>query len=216
MKTVLRVLLLLAGILQGIAGVYCLVHPGVTLLSLSLTVGFLLLLSGIAGIVEFSRVSRLAYRPGWILLTSILDLAMAFLLLFTRASIALAAGLPYLLAAWMTVRGIFLSVTAFDLKTMQDSSWWAALVLGILCVVFGVLCFFDPIVAAMTISVAVGVELLSMAVATVVIWWHWVQAHRMLRRYQRAAREDWTAFSQNYPEQADFIHNILDREFMDW
>ena len=90
------------------------------------------------------------------------------------------------------------------------------MVLGVLCVVFGVLSFFNPIVAAVTISVAVGIELLSMAVATMVIWWHWVRAHRALRRYQRAARKDWAAFSRDYPEQVDFIRSVLDREFMDW
>lgn len=216
MNTILRVLVLIAGVLQGVAGVYCLVHPGVTLLSLSLTIGLLLLFSGIAGIVEFSRISRVAYRPGWVLVVSLLDVAMACLLLFTRASVALAAGLPYMLAAWMTVRGVFLVVTAFDLKAMRDTSWWAALVLGVLCVVFGVLSFFNPVVAAVTISVAVGIELLSMAVATMVIWWHWVRAHRALRRYQRAARKDWAAFSRDYPEQVDFIRSVLDREFMDW
>jgi uncharacterized membrane protein HdeD (DUF308 family) len=216
MNTVLRALLLIAGLLQGVAGIYCLVHPGVTLLSLSLTIGFLLLFSGIAGIVEFSRVSRLSYRPGWVLVTSLLDVVMACLLLFTRASVGLAAGLPYMLAAWMTVRGIFLTATAFDLKAMQDGSWWAALLLGTLWVAFGTLSFFDPVVAAVTISVAVGIELLAMAIATGVIWWHWVQAHRALRRYQRAAREDWAAFSRDYPEQVDFIRSMLDREFLDW
>jgi uncharacterized membrane protein HdeD (DUF308 family) len=215
MKTFLRVLLLLSGIITGAVGIYSILNPGVTLLSLSLAIGLALLFSGIIGIIAFFRVRKQMYKPGWLLVTSLLDLLMGMLVLFTPAGAALAASLPLALSLWIIFRGIFVIVESFSLKGMHESEWWVSLLFGILSTAAGVISLMNPVIAAVTISVLVGIELITMAITTLVVWWRWVQAHRAVKKLQKAAREDWDTFARKYPESTDFIRSIIDQEFLD-
>lgn len=54
-RTVSRVLWIIAGVLLMIAGIYCLCNPGVGLLTLSIYLGFAMLISGIVDIVIFAK-----------------------------------------------------------------------------------------------------------------------------------------------------------------
>ncbi len=54
-RTVSRVLWIIAGVLLMIAGIYCLCNPDVGLLTLSIYLGFAMLISGIADIVIFAK-----------------------------------------------------------------------------------------------------------------------------------------------------------------
>ncbi|EFR91698.1 conserved hypothetical protein, partial [Listeria innocua FSL S4-378] len=67
MKTFTRILVLLAGIAMIVLGIWFLFHPGISLLTSTLMIGFLLLISGIFHTISYFSDRKSQNVSGWVL-----------------------------------------------------------------------------------------------------------------------------------------------------
>nr|MDD6336480.1 DUF308 domain-containing protein [bacterium] len=173
---VLRTLWVLAGLLLVGVGIFFMFSPGATLVSLSLLIGLAMLVSGILDVVVYIRLHDIMAAAGWVLADGIITILMSILLLFNQW--ATAAVLPFMFGMWLLFAGCSKLVGAFDAKRLAIRGWGWILALGIVLMAFGLLSFFKPVVAAVAISVIVGVTLVVQGVIEVLkglfAGWMWM------------------------------------------
>jgi len=215
MRTLERLLLFLSGLLLATCGIYCLFNPATTLVSLVVIIGIMVLIAGLAGLVEYFYVHAFMFQSGWLLTSSLCNIIFGIMVLSYQGSSALASVLPYFVAVWAIGEGISAIATAFDLRVLFDKYWWIGLVFGLVCMILGIVSLFNPTVAVSAISLFVGLILIAAGVGTVMLWWRTVQAHRQVVQMQKQAKKDWESFASLNPDKADWIKTIIDRDFLD-
>lgn len=161
----MKVLSIILGVLLIIGGIYCVMTPGATFLSLGLILGISMLIDGFGAIAEYLRARKLGYPDGWVLAGGIgsvvLGVFLAFsnrMQFFTDALIAYTAGL------WVFGMGITRIVRSIRIyqyrKTLpqeaRGSVWLWTLILGIIMLVFGAYGFFHPMLMVFTLGVMLG------------------------------------------------------------
>ncbi len=162
MKTSSKIFIGLSGLLFIIAGVMCLASPQATLLSLAWLLGFFTLFSGIATLAFYFGIASDYDGSGFILLSAIADIIMG--MLFLGHQMLVAAAIPFVFAAWIMVVGVHTVIQAFEFKKAGFSNWTVLLILGLLTVLFAAGSFIDPAISAISITLLVGVALISRGV----------------------------------------------------
>lgn len=165
-KTV-RILNIVAGILLIAAGIYCLCNEDVAVLSAGLMLGIFMLAAGIAEIVVFAGTSGVLIGSGWLLLDGVLTVVMSLFLLFNHWFTMMS--LPILFTVWLLFSGVSRFVSAFDLKALGMRGWGWILALGIVLLVFGVVCMMDPWVSVVAVGVTVGLVLILEGIGTIAV-----------------------------------------------
>lgn len=165
-KTV-RILNIVAGILLIAAGVYCLCNEDVAVLSAGLMLGIFMLAAGIAEIVVFAGTSGVLIGSGWLLLDGVLTVVMSLFLLFNHWFTMMS--LPILFTVWLLFSGVSRFVSAFDLKALGMRGWGWILALGIVLLVFGVICMMDPWVSVVAVGVTVGLVFILEGIGTIAV-----------------------------------------------
>lgn len=165
-KTV-RILNIVAGILLIAAGIYCLCNEDVAVLSAGLMLGIFMLAAGIAEIVVFAGTSGMLIGSGWLLLDGVLTVVMSLFLLFNHWFTMMS--LPILFTVWLLFSGVSRFVSAFDLKALGMRGWGWILALGIVLLVFGVVCMMDPWVSVVAVGVTVGLVLILEGIGTIAV-----------------------------------------------
>ena len=166
MRTTMRVLNIIAGILLIGAGVYCLCNQDIAVLSAGLLLGVFMLMAGIFEIAAFAGTSGTVIGSGWLLLDGVLTVIMSLFLLFNQWFTLLS--LPFLFALWLLFSGISRFVSAFDLRALGVRSWVWILGAGIVLVVAGLICMMDPWVSVVAIGVTVGIVFLLEGISSIV------------------------------------------------
>ena len=165
-KTV-RILNIVAGILLIAAGIYCLCNEDVAVLSAGLMLGIFMLAAGIAEIVVFAGTSGVLIGSGWLLLDGVLTVVMSLFLLFNQWFTMMS--LPILFTVWLLFSGVSRFVSAFDLKALGMRGWGWILALGIVLLVFGVVCMMDPWVSVVAVGVTVGLVFILEGIGTIAV-----------------------------------------------
>ena len=156
-KTI-SILNVLSGILLIAAGIYCLCHQDVAVMSVGLMLGLFMFIAGIAEIIVFAATKGVLPGSGWLLLDGILTVIMSLFLLFNRWFTLLS--LPLLFTLWLMFSGISKFVSAFDLRSLGVKSWGWVLALGIILTAAGFICMLDPWVSVAAIGITVGIVFL--------------------------------------------------------
>lgn len=153
----MKILSTIMGILLVIGGVYCMLTPGITFLTLGWVLGVLLLISGIELIVCYFGGRKVCIPSAWDLALGILTTVLAIVILTNNyAQFFTELILAYMLGVWIVVSGALRIFAAFGLKKLEVSIWWLSLVVGVLLILAGIYAFFHPIVAAITLGVMAG------------------------------------------------------------
>lgn len=155
-STVIRALWIISGILLLVAGVYMLVNPAAGVASMSLMLGIIMLLSGIADIVVFARWHKFITGAGWILADGILTTVLSLFLMFNQ--ILAAAALPLIFSMWLLFTGISRIVGSFDIKKAGVRGWGWFLALGIIVTMLGIISLFEPLATLITMTILVGLN----------------------------------------------------------
>ncbi len=136
-----RVLVILMGVLMIIGGVFCLMTPVETFLSIGYMVGVMILCDAIGNIVAWFHVRKYAQISGWYLVNAILSLIFGIIVIANMAmQFAVDMAIVYIVAAWVIAQGISRISLALKLKKVADilpkafsnKKWVGILVLGIL------------------------------------------------------------------------------------
>lgn len=125
---------LIVGLGAVVVGFIILVHPAASYYTFAIWLGIVVLISGIAGLVQSFSSKNYFLRRGWLILASVADIIIGLLLMFN--SLLSAVVLPILLGAWLLYRGCAMLVQGFDLRSygVRDAGWvifYAAVVIAI-------------------------------------------------------------------------------------
>lgn len=160
-------LFLAQGIITTVLGIAALIWPQVSSLAVELYVGWLLLFSGVMGlIVMFFAPSVSAFL--WTLLTAALSLFAGVVLLWHPVEGVVS--LTLLLVAFFIAEGLFQIAAAFSYRTVFPESWGWMLSSGIADLILAFLLVAGwPSSAGWALGVIVGVNLITSGVATSVV-----------------------------------------------
>ena len=145
------------GILLMILGVLAIVVPNVATLAVEILIGWLLLISGIAGLIA---TLRMRYAPGfgWSLLSAVIAVAAGVVLLLWPLSGALS--LTLVLTAFLTVEGVASILYALEHKRELSGRWGLMLFSGLVDLVLAGMIFAGfPATAAWAIGLLMGINL---------------------------------------------------------
>lgn len=162
----MRILNVVAGVLLIAAGVYCLCHQDVAVLSAGLLLGVFLLVAGIAEIVVFAATSSMMLGSGWLLLDGVLMVIMSLFLLFNQWFTLVS--LPFLFTLWLLFSGVSQCVSAFDLRALGLRTWGWVLAVGILLTVAGFVCMMDPWVSVAAMGLTAGIVFVLEGISSIV------------------------------------------------
>lgn len=165
-KTVSRVLWGIAGVLLMVCGVVCIANPAVTLSTLSIVLGVVMLLSGIIDIVIFAKGHNAMFGSGWFLVDGILTVLLSVFILFNQAFTTLT--IPFIFGMWLLFSGITKFVNSFELQRLGVRGWGWFTALGVLLAVASFLSFLNPVAGAVTLSILVGLLLILQGIASFV------------------------------------------------
>jgi uncharacterized membrane protein HdeD (DUF308 family) len=160
-------LFLAQGVIMTLLGVGAIVWPVFSSLAVGIYVGWVLLFSGVVGlIIMFSAPSAAAFL--WSLLTSALALFAGVLLLWHPIEGVIS--LTLVLVAFFVAEGVFQIAAAFGYRTAFPESWGWMIGSGIADLVLaGVIIAGWPGTAAWALGLIVGVNLITSGVAIAVV-----------------------------------------------
>ncbi len=154
---------------------------------LVIIMGFGMVIGGVAEICAWNNERKMGISDSWALVGGILSIILGIILLccnFAAAGIVTATLMSYILALWLVVDGIARIMSALKLRdfgknltssynpnSMRETiaqqeiqqisgGWGIVLVMGILMVLAGILCFASPIILIAFMGVVFGVGMI--------------------------------------------------------
>ena len=150
-------LFLTEGVLLMILGILAIVVPNVATLAAAVFIGWLLLFSGVVGLIATLRM-RSAPGFGWSLLSAVIGIAAGVVLLLWPLSGALS--LTLVLTAFLTVEGVASILYALEHKRELSGRWGMMLFSGLVDLILAGMIFAGfPATAAWAIGLLVGINL---------------------------------------------------------
>ena len=159
----MKAITIVFGIMILIGGVYCMFAPIETYSTLSWLIGAAMIFEGVGNALSWNARRKLGLADGWTLAGAIVSIALGIFLLGSFAmQYAVDLFIAYIIAIWLVIGGITRIAASIGIRNFQNEmspgpspfNWVALLCLGILIVILGVLCIFNPT------SVMVGVGFL--------------------------------------------------------
>ena len=170
----MRVVTIILGVLLVASGFYCMFTPVATYSALSVVIGMSMVVEGVAGIVVWSDLRKRGLADGWTLAEAILSIVFGvFLLGSFFLQFAVDMFIAYVIAIWLVFAGIARITAAIAARKMQDqtgtsaSGWVIQLVLGILIVILGILCVFNPLSIMVSVGMMLGMSIVFVGVELV-------------------------------------------------
>jgi uncharacterized membrane protein HdeD (DUF308 family) len=170
-----RRLLLALGILSLIAGAAAILVPIVASVTMTIFIGWLLMLFGVMTAIETFRSDDARGQKAWRALNALLSFVVGFYLVALPLSGTIT--LTFLLSVWFFGTGVFSLLAAWQLRGRPGWGWAAAN--GVLAVIGGLLIALSlPASAAWAIGLVVGIYM---------IWWgiDALAASALLKRVSR-------------------------------
>lgn len=168
MKTLGKVLCIVAGILFIGIGGYMIFHPGITLVTLSLILGISTLVYGIFAIVSYAAHKKDGTASGLLLFDGIVSVIFGCLL-FSHYFFAFFTFLiSYMFSFWILLRGVSVFINSLELKKIRGSQWGWLCALGVITIIFGMFTIFEPLLTALLISIILGTCLIFYGIMAIV------------------------------------------------
>jgi uncharacterized membrane protein HdeD (DUF308 family) len=157
--------LLVQGILLIILAIFIFNNPLNVLAGLSIWVGILVLIAGIAGIFGWLGAEK-DERENGSLLWSIITLLFGIVLLSNL--LATMKALTILFGVWLLIGGIHLIRSGLALRRETSSPGLLIIVTGVLAVIVAIATIFKIGTGAVTISILLGLQVLLIGIALVI------------------------------------------------
>lgn len=145
---------IILGVFMILAGLSCLFHPLLTVLTTGYYLGFLFLVYGIVALLR-GITSRKAKPLG--IVTDILAVIVGIIAIIRPGStLAIDRILLYLVAVWFLVEGICSIIISVQAKS-EVKGWYWGLISGILGFIAGMICLFHPLLTALAAGSLIGI-----------------------------------------------------------
>ena len=145
---------------------FCQSRPDAALFSMAWFLGLITLISGVAELIAVLNAQRIIPNSGTRVLSAILQIVIGCILLSNKMLVTVS--LPIIFAVWVLVEGIIIIVKSFDYKQVDFKYWWCILILGICGAVLGLLGLRNPDAAGKTLSILVGIGVISEGISYLV------------------------------------------------
>ena len=160
-----RFLVILMGVLMVAGGIYSLFRPVTTFLSTGYVIGVIIFCDAIGNIIAWFEVKKYVQVSGWYLADAIISLLFGIAVIVSlNMQLAVDLAVVYIVAIWVIVIGISRISLSIRMKklvnalpdTFKNSRWLGILIIGILMIVFGILCICRPAVLASMLGVFIA------------------------------------------------------------
>ena len=156
------------GVLLIVLGLFAIALPAVATLAVELTVGWLLLIGGIFGLIAVYQAGRAESGFWWNLFTSIVFI-LAGLTLLARP-LAGVITLTIILAAYLLAGGIMRVIVSIGYRSELPNAWGWVLFSGLVDIALALIILSGfPGTAAWVIGLLVGINMFMMGVAIVMV-----------------------------------------------
>ena len=150
-------LFLTEGVVLMLLGVLAIVVPNIATLAVEVLIGWLLLVSGVVGLIATLRM-RSAPGFGWSLLSAVIGIVAGLVLL--RWPLSGALSLTLILTAFLTIEGVASIFFALEHKRELSGRWGMMLFSGVVDLILAGMIFAGlPATAAWAIGLLIGVNL---------------------------------------------------------
>ncbi len=140
-----------------VLGILAIVVPPIATIAVEILIGWLLLVSGIVGLIATFRM-RAAPGFGWSLLSAVIGIAAGIVLLLWPLSGALS--LTLILTVFLTLEGVASILYALEHKRELSGRWGVMLFSGLVDLVLAAMIFAGlPATAAWAIGLLIGINL---------------------------------------------------------
>lgn len=153
---------LVLGIIFIIAGIFALLTPETTYLSLAILFSVTFFVTGILEIISSISFRKQLDGWGWSLAAGILDFIIG-LILIINPQISIIT-LPLFVGFVVLYRSITAIVWSIELKKYKVSDWGWLLFTGIVGVIFSFILLWNPFFAGLTVAVFTGIALITIGV----------------------------------------------------
>ena len=134
--------LIFAGVALAAAGFFCMLAPGLTIVTIAAVVGAFFLVAGVFDIISYIRLRNILPRSGWELAYAIIDVLLG--LIFLLHPLAFSAVVPWLVGVCFVAFGVFEVIASVKAHGWGVPMWGWALFSGVLNVLCGIAFFVTP------------------------------------------------------------------------
>ena len=168
----MRVLTIVLGVLLVVGGIYCVFAPVATYSALGWVIGLSMVVEGVGSVITWNSRRNLGLADGWTLAGSILSIVLGVFLLGSYAmQFAVDLFIAYIIAIWLVFGGIARISVAISarrsLGPVGAGGWVGLLVVGILIVIMGILCIFNPLSVFAGVGLMIGVSIITVGVGLI-------------------------------------------------
>jgi uncharacterized membrane protein HdeD (DUF308 family) len=150
-------LFLTEGVVLMLLGVLAIVVPNIATLAVEVLIGWLLLVSGVVGLIATLRM-RSAPGFGWSLVSAVIGIAAGIVLL--RWPLSGAFSLTLILTAFLTIEGVASIFFALEHKRELSGRWGMMLFSGVVDLILAGMIFAGlPATAAWAIGLLIGINM---------------------------------------------------------
>lgn len=150
--------MLVQSILFIVLGLFLILWPGVTVITIIYMFGALFALTGVVSLISYFRANSPSYKAPMALATGVLYLLLALVaFIFPNA---VAGFFSVILGIILALCGIVSAVRSLELKRFNDNSWIAPLIIGIAVGIGGVVIIINPFGSTSMFIVVLGVIML--------------------------------------------------------
>lgn len=150
--------MLVQGSLFIIMGLFLILWPGVTIITVIYLVAALIAISGASSVVAYMRKKSPDYHSPVVLATGILLLLIALIAFIFPATVA--SFFSVALGVVLILSGVVCAVRSFELRQFKDNSWIVTLIVGILITIGGVVIILNPFASTELFILILGVLML--------------------------------------------------------
>lgn len=133
--------LVISGVLVFLMGLVVMAWPGLSLVTIAIMAGVILIASGIGGIVSYAGLRNVVPGAGWVLANAICDLLLG--ILFVVFPAATAAMLPWMAGVFVICYSIYAIIAGVAMRQVF-SSWGLMVATGIIGLICGIMFMTNP------------------------------------------------------------------------
>ena len=164
----MKALFIILGALMLIGGIYCMFAPIETYSTIAWLIGIAMIFEGVGSAITWNSRRLFGLADGWTLVGAIASIVLGALLLGSFAmQMAVDYFIAIIIAVWLVFGGIVRIIAAINIRRFRNatgddtfrSSWIGLLILGILVVILGILCIFNPLAVMASVGFLLGLAI---------------------------------------------------------
>lgn len=151
----MRILTIVTGVILALTGVWCFANPGTTFLALAFVLGIVMIICGISEGFTYVSMKKKGIVHMWVLEEAVLSVLLGITVLANQ--LATDAMVPVFFGLWVIFSGVVRIIGGIALKgQVTHKGWLWTLILGVMGIIIGTYCFYNPVVAGFEIVILVG------------------------------------------------------------